>query len=259
MEKTESSVPVVGKTEPSLPAEVWTEPSLPLMEKTESASQQWERPYPAPQQKRERKERTISSIPPVGKTVPSAPVEGRTERTEHSIPAKGKIEPSPPAEGRSCLNVRAAKNLKPRCPSLPERAELSKLYRTPSDRPAWPRDRPTRPIWMSQDKIRVANPVPSRRNHSHKKKSSSTLPHTSTSIRPGHLDLITTLTGWSTPRWPSGPPQRTVIESEETRHYRQQFPYSNVTRSRRGDRAPLHGMCTPSPSLHIQPITWRHW
>ena len=161
------------------------------------------------------------------------------------VSAARKTVSSVPAVGKTASSVPAERKIVSSAPTVERRIKFSKSRGSSSDLPARPRDRLTRSVCTSQDRSRVATPVPSRRNRSRKRKSSPALPdgdttyhHVSALIRPGHLDLITVPTGWTTPRRPSGFLQRTVIESGEKRHYHPRFHYSTTTRSCQGERTP---------------------
>ena len=175
LSRTKLSRQAVGKTEPSVPAEEWTEPSLPVQEKSEP------------------------SIPTVGTTKPSAPAE---ERTEPSLPTVERIVSdhlSPPA---------AKKPVK--MPWHPQKELSSKPYGSPSVRSTWPKDRLTRLACTSHHKTshhplsleRERKSLPQGEVGLH---ATQQRRHASTLICPDHLDPVRTLTGWSIPRWPSGP------------------------------------------------------
>ena len=114
--------------------------------------------------------KTVSSVPAVGNIVSNVPVVGNIVS---SVPAVGKTVSSVPAVGKTVPSVPAERKIVSSFPTVERRIEFSKSRGSSSDHLAQPRDRPTRPVCTSQDRSRVATPVPSRRNRSRKEKSDS--------------------------------------------------------------------------------------
>ena len=115
----------------------------------------------------------VSSVPAVGKTVSSVPAVGNILS---SVPAEGNIVSSVLAVGKTVSSVPAERKIVSSAPTVERRIEFSKSRGSSNYHPARPRDRPTRSVCTSQDRSRVVTPVPSRRNRSHKRKSSPMLP-----------------------------------------------------------------------------------